>query len=522
LTTFPDRKAEAYSVLGHFYQATNRPEEAMAAWNAGLAADPTSHELQLALLRAQLASDDPNVLQQGRDRLEKAFTQQPDDPELMLLRADQLVHRGDPDGLRTATALLQQLLQREPDNMQAHTLIVRAARLRGAADEARKLIATARAANADYPPLLVEQALFEMSVGRIDAAERAAKEALRVDPNNISARNVLVEASIRSHDLDAAERYNTEILERDLTDEPANIARALIAIARNQPDQAVASLEAFEKTPAGQRSVRAKVVLSDLYRSRKTFDKAEPLIEAATTLAPNDLMVLTARLQWLAAQDRYDQIVSWLDKHQNAYAEKGRALLIGATILTSSGKPKQLSAARELFEQAAHELPTPIPAYAGIARTYFMEGDYERAVNAYRRVLAIEPLHAETLNDLAWILSTKLNRSSEALDLANTGVARHPDDPHLLDTRAMILIALDRPADAQKDLQRCLGLADTPATTRASALRQLGLLEAKQKDTESARKHLTEAMELDKKLDVFDQSERAEMQTVLDSLSSTS
>lgn len=63
----------------------------------------------------------------------------------------------------------------------------------------------------------------------------------------------------------------------------------------------------------------------------------------------------------------------------------------------------------------------------------------EKALAAYERSLALEPLNAETLNNLAWLLLTARNKDlrdpRRALTLARSSVALHPAG-HTLDTLA--------------------------------------------------------------------------------------
>jgi Flp pilus assembly protein TadD len=98
------------------------------------------------------------------------------------------------------------------------------------------------------------------------------------------------------------------------------------------------------------------------------------------------------------------------------------------------------------------------------------------------------------------------------LELAEKGIQRYPDDPHLLDTRGVLLIALNRPDEARKDLERCLELSIGLPRTRASALMNLARLYAQQGAMAQARTRMLDALALDRESGVLSDHDRAEIE----------
>jgi tetratricopeptide (TPR) repeat protein len=92
-----------------------------------------------------------------------------------------------------------------------------------------------------------------------------------------------------------------------------------------------------------------------------------------------------------------------------------------------------------------------------------LQGRYAEAETLYRQVLAKDPRALTALNNLAWLLSAKQHRHDEALRLLDRAVREAGEQPELLDTRAVVYLALDEPGLARKDLEQAIQEAPTPA-----------------------------------------------------------
>jgi Tfp pilus assembly protein PilF len=165
-----------------------------------------------------------------------------------------------------------------------------------------------------------------------------------------------------------------------------------------------------------------------------------------------------------------------------------------------------------LFAETVASNPTLVDGHLGLARVAYRLGDQERSVAAYRQVLAVEPYHRQALNDLAWILGVEQEKTDEAMTLAERGIAQYPDDPHLLDTRGVLLSGLGRLAEARSDLKACIeAAADRPAT-RARALIHLARVDMADGQAAAAQRHLDAAVAIDEAEHVLNDQERREIQ----------
>jgi tetratricopeptide (TPR) repeat protein len=80
----------------------------------------------------------------------------------------------------------------------------------------------------------------------------------------------------------------------------------------------------------------------------------------------------------------------------------------GLALLCSMGseylRKRQVVSAQSVFGEAAMLAPRHVPALLGLARTFRLMRDEEQAIEEYKRVLRIEPDHAEAERELARLL----------------------------------------------------------------------------------------------------------------------
>jgi tetratricopeptide (TPR) repeat protein len=151
-----------------------------------------------------------------------------------------------------------------------------------------------------------------------------------------------------------------------------------------------------------------------------------------------------------------------------------------------------------------------------LAFTLYQTGNAERAEKIYQDLLVQYPNDEQILNDLAWILQEHYQRYADALELANRALRIVPDNLYVLDTRGTILSNLPgRLADARDDFERLVELSLPDSRQRAKALLQLGRIYVKLNDLVQAKQHLQNALEIDRKIDVFTPDEQSEITRIL-------
>ena len=478
LTTFAEKGATGYLLLSEFYAKSGKPDEAVAALEEGLQAHPEDLRLKRTLMKTLFVRRQAQDQERALGILLELEERLPDDPELMKLRAVQLLGEKTAQSQTTAVEKLEKVVKLEPTAVDAHLMLVSLAMQAGRFQDARDATIQALGSNPGNTTLLAARSGVEFELDNTRLAAELAQLVLEQDPNNATARSVLAAAALKSEDhllpivTDSARR----LLEKDPEDvaalstivavalqtrerglleeartlvEPAIVARpadegvlllqARVMFALEQPQAAIPKLEAYCQTEAGGSSVKAIVTLADLYRLNGDMDRAGQWIDRAEQVAPDSLAAIHARCVWLVVQRRFDELAEISSAYISAKEQDESTLVDGASILSASGPARVKEEGLKVFEHAAALFPESLETQVGLASALFGTGKMEQAKDAYQKLLERHPLETRILNDLAWILQEHDKDYEAALELASRGLQLEPKNLHLLDTRGVIL-----------------------------------------------------------------------------------
>lgn len=110
-------------------------------------------------------------------------------------------------------------------------------------------------------------------------------------------------------------------------------------------------------------------------------------------------------------------------------------------------------AAREYAAILAKE-PAHVPALMALGQIAFEQWDWPRAVEYYRRVLAVDAAHAGAANNLAMAYLAADEHLDEAERLARQALAQQtPFDPYIRETLASLYVKQGRWHDAREVLE---------------------------------------------------------------------
>lgn len=561
LTTFKDteNRGIGYTLLSDFYDHQNRASEAIQVLEEGLQAYPDDLVLQRLLMKRLFMRAKGQDRERAMAMLEALEQKLPDDPDLMQVRATELLQTGDPQSVQTARSLLEEAVKLDTTATQAHLILIGLAMRSGDYETARECAIRAVGANPKNPALLSARGRAEAALGNTQIATQLAHLALAEDPNNAQALDVLVNVgaatgdegllneaiestrAISQTDPNRAEAFNAILaralasknptllnearrsIESELSKTPSNerllLAHAEVLVILGSPADAIPELVAYCQSEQGSKSLDAVITLADLCRLAGDLDQAYKWIERAEQLAPKSQTVTHARLLCLLAQERFDDLAG-ISSLYIASPEQNPTLVVrAATILASMDSAILKQEGIKLFTYAAETWPTLPGARLGLASALYQSGDPEKAKQTYQALLTEFPNNVQVLNDLAWIIQEHDHDYEAALELANKGMAlrgSNEDRRHLLDTRGTILSNLpDRLANARADFEELVSLTASDTPERARALLNLARVCAKLGDLEQAKRHIGEAMTIDAETRAFTPEQRAEAQSLL-------
>ncbi|MEE8154823.1 MAG: tetratricopeptide repeat protein, partial [Phycisphaerales bacterium] len=121
--------------------------------------------------------------------------------------------------------------------------------------------------------------------------------------------------------------------------------------------------------------------------------------------------------------------------------------------LVSDGR---FAEAEQQLRKAAEAYPLHAAVHFNLARAIELQQQYDRAIQAYDRVLELDADYVEALNNSAWC-RYKVDRDLEtALHRSEKAIAIQPQDARLRHTHACVLLALDRASEAIPHLERAV------------------------------------------------------------------
>ena len=517
LTTFPGFAADGYQRLGEFYWKTNRGDQAVAAWKAGLKIQPDDLRLSQTLIKTLLASEEPAKRQEGQQMLDDRLRRLPDEPSLLSLKAALLLSDERPEAAQEAVQVLERVVQLNPRDIVAHLHLMEQARQWGDFHVERKFADRALGANPENPALLSAKASLERRLGNVRVSWQLALSAIRLDPENVTARILLVYLGLRTGRYDEALKYAREALQLDAANEEVNLVCALALAAQNHRGEAIKQLESYRKPRSDRPSIRGLLLLADLYRFEGDIDAAEARVSEAEALDPSQPAVFTARLRCLASRKQFDEVLTRFSQRRISHLAEPQVALAVASIMAYAGQDRYLREARTLYEDLNRTNPDEVAGYLGLGQVANELGEVGVAIQAYRQVVKIDPFHQQGLNNLAWLLAVNTDKLDEAYELADRGVLRYHDDANLYNTRGTVLLKQHQPARARADYERSLRMLPTPSAARAKGLVDLGRACLQLGDLSTASRSFAEALQIDTSLVVLSDTERAEVRELLKS-----
>lgn len=160
---------------------------------------------------------------------------------------------------------------------------------------------------------------------------------------------------------------------------------------------------------------------------------------------------------WLAQQGRGTEAVDLAIQH--AKVDDIDSMIGLLTILTMSGaQPADVARTKDLVDKAFQVSGTQVDFLIALATLRQIQGQTREAITYYERALRESGQSSvPALNNLALLLSETRDRREDALRYIEKAInSRGTDNTALLDTKAAVLISLERYEDALKLMQRII------------------------------------------------------------------
>jgi tetratricopeptide (TPR) repeat protein len=500
-----------------------------------------------------LAADDPNALATARDALEAVRKRDPNDAQTFLTLGRIYLDQNQPD---KAAEVFQELVNNVPQQRTAYALLVESLMRAGKQPEAEKAlleILTFDPSSLEARLTLADLQSRRGDAKAVLETLRGAPEEVRDDPR---LERQLAWALYQSGDLDSALAEVNRLAGKDPDSQALALLRGLIVGAQGNNEEAINLLskvraaqpqdagialalsqamqragrrddavreltglaETLEKDGKAKDAQEVRLEAAQIYADAKEWDKVggvlRPLLASDDPALRGQAVLMQADA--LSRSKRYDEALDLLAKEKDSPAVASRR----AEVLSRAGRPEEAArvfnelagggdaqalAAAQGFQRldryqesipileklaAAH----PDQAVTGflLGAAYERTGQKDKAVEAFRRVIALDPEFHAALNYLGYTFAESGTNLEEALSLVTRAVALDPDNGAYVDSLGWTYYRLGRPEQARGYLERAARLEPEDATLQE----HLGDVYVALGQTERARQAYQRAIDL--------------------------
>src|ERR1043165_5808848 len=507
----PD-KPENHVILADFYLAVSRTDDAVQTLQNLISKSPDYMQGRYRLGEILLSKGDT---QGASAQLEEALKKDQHDRQALILRARLRAQSGQPDGLKSAIADLNDVLQQDPTSRPALYFLAQYNFNLGTMEQARSFSAELDKNYPDYLPGKLIQLQLTMAAGDLKTAVAQATDLLgRVEtaaPARDNSAQLVREihektfltrgaAQLQQKNLAAARKDFEAARDINPNDPLVYNGLAVVSIAENKPADAVSSFETALKVDG--TNFDALNGLLTLYARNKEVDKAHARIDQALASFPNN-----ASLHFLKAQ-----AYGFQNNGGAAEAELRKALELDSNYLPAYSalaaiyiNTRQEDRAISEYQKMIALRPENATPYTLIGIIEDMRKNFDAAADNYKKAIEKDPNAVIAANNLAWLYAaTGTGSLDEALRWAQGVVQKAPNSAGYNDTLGWVYYKKDLHTAAVEQLRKAVSLKEeqargATASPSATYHYHLGMALKGKGDREESRRELEMAIRLAEK-----------------------
>ncbi|MDP2318929.1 MAG: tetratricopeptide repeat protein [Acidobacteriota bacterium] len=325
------------------------------------------------------------------------------------------------------------------------------------APRARAVLADLLKANPNDVRALYLMSSVERAGGDMKAAEAAARKIMAADPASVTGLYALVQILFDRYDfkqvVEVVAPFAREPVSRSKGREMEGAAVLVqLGIAQQQLAQWDASIAAFMSAKAlTPRDPEIDAYLVQAHIAARRFDRAETLARENLARNPEQPRMIRLRAQALNKGGKPAEALQLMEAGA-AKNPASREYVVGLADLYTDQK-RAVDAVR-MLEQARKTFGDDEVLTMRMATAYEVGGKLAEAEQELRRLMAEDPLNANALNSLSYLLADRGLRLPEAVALAERALTIEPDNPSYLDTLGWALFKQGKADEADVPLAR--------------------------------------------------------------------
>jgi tetratricopeptide (TPR) repeat protein len=367
--------------------------------------------------------------------------------------------------LQKAIDQYQKITKKEPNDAESWTTLGDLLRAANNSPEAEKAFQAALKADPNNADALKSLAKLYLDMGDTKSAIEKLKAATDKSPSEETLADLGGAYAEMGKHKEAIEAFRQAF---EMAPDNDKIARALaeeyLAVNPPQLDEAQKIYERL--AAANRREPTFPLRLSEIYRAQHDLVKARAAADRAKQLDPenvpvrmNDGILLEAEGKLDEAIAVYQSLADELGRSPSSdEIRKGRLEILEQIARACENGKRWAEMAKTLDE--SEKLATSNEEKASV---YFMRGamlerqkQFEASEKQFRKVLDLDPKHADALNYLGYMLADRNLRLDEASQLIKKALEIQPDNPAFLDSMGWVYFRQGKYTEAQGLLERAL------------------------------------------------------------------
>jgi tetratricopeptide (TPR) repeat protein len=320
----------------------------------------------------------------------------------------------------------------------------------GGAAKARAVLNELLKASPNDTRVLYMLSNAEREAGDAKAAEATARRILSLDPTNVGGLRALVSVLFERYDYKQIVDVVTPLLKepsrakgREFEGAAVLVQLGIVQQQLANWDGSIAAFTAAKSLTPDDADVDAYLVQAHLTARR--FDRAEALARESLAADPDQPRMVRLRAQALLKSGKAAAANQLLEAAA-AKEPDNREYVVGLADLYAD--QKRTDDALRLLEQARKTFGDDQALTLRVANVYEGGGRLPDAERELRKLMAEDPLNADAMNSLSYMLTENGQRLAEAIDLAQRALKLEPDNPAYLDTFGWALFKQGKTAEA--------------------------------------------------------------------------
>lgn len=271
--------------------------------------------------------------------------------------------------------------------------------------------------------------------------------------------------------------------------------RSVNFLASGNAERALEVLLAIEdKLTAPEDLFAWRTALAGVYAEMRKWDEVVLNLHVATELDPTNFTACSGLIEALIQAGKSEQAAEALNEAVRRFAAE-KPLDVQLLRARALALQKQFDRALGILRPLAAEHPESSEVFFALGVLYSEMNNLDASEEAYRKVIALDPMNATALNNLGYVFAQHGVKLDEAYDLVKKALRLRPGAGFVLDSLGWIYFQKGELQTAIEYLEKARGRS----VADAEIYEHLGDAYHKLGDASKARQYYKEAQRLDPK-----------------------